>query len=190
MDINQIINLLLQLAGLVITALVGQFLHAKQKSNALQQSLDIASQYAKDIVINLSQRSDLTNAEKFKKAFLFVTEKVKKQGLNVTEETITNKIVEAYQIYKKDGGDIHKFIPDFTDQQVTDIQNAVKEQEETITQPQTQVQATPTTQPQDEVKIVSPSSDENKEVVDAPKTDGQVTSETSGQQAPINPYAK
>lgn len=199
MDINTIISTVLQLILAVLGAYAGKVVHTKQKQNTVQQSLDITAQYAKDIVINLSQRSDLTNAEKFKKAFLYVVERVKKQGFDVTEQTITNKVIEAYQTYKKDGGDIHKFIPDFTEQQVNDAEQAVQAQSQAPVQDAQPVQsqapiqsavatpAQPATQPAQSAAPVA--SDEPKETYDEPKSDGQV-SDATAQQAPFNPYAK
>lgn len=205
MDINTIISTVLQLILAVLGAYAGKVVHTKQKQNTVQQSLDITAQYAKDIVINLSQRSDLTNAEKFKKAFLYVVERVKKQGFDVTEQTITNKVIEAYQTYKKDGGDIHKFIPDFTEQQVNDAEQAVQAQSQAPVQDAQPVQATQPVQSQAPVQsaVATPvqpatepaqsaapvATDEPKETFDEPKSDGQV-SDATVQQAPFNPYAK
>lgn len=202
MDINTIISTVLQLILAVLGAYAGKVVHTKQKQNTVQQSLDITAQYAKDIVINLSQRSDLTNAEKFKKAFLYVVERVKKQGFDVTEQTITNKVIEAYQTYKKDGGDIHKFIPDFTEQQVNDAEQTVQAQTQTPVQDaqpaqpvqsQAPVQSAVATPVQPATQAVQPSApvatDEPKETFDEPKSDGQV-SDATAQQAPFNPYAK
>lgn len=180
MDINSILQTVVYIVVSVVAALVGKYTHDKNAQNNLQQSLDIASQYAKDIVINLSQRSDLTNSEKFKQSYLFVVQKLKTQGIHVTEQTITNKIVEAYQTYKKDGGDIHKFIPDFAEQQVEDAKQAVAQFESEVKV--------------DEPKVVEPAVENVPAVdepkVDQPKTDSTVSNSENAQSAPVNPYIK
>lgn len=195
MDINSILQTVVYIVVSVVAALVGKYTHDKNAQNNLQQSLDIASQYAKDIVINLSQRSDLTNSEKFKQSYLFVVQKLKTQGIHVTEQTITNKIVEAYQTYKKDGGDIHKFIPDFAEQQVEDAKQAVAQSAENATQTVAKEDVPVESEVKvDEPKVVEPdvenvpAVDEPK--VDQPKTDSTVSNSENAQSEPVNPYIK
>ena len=195
MDINSILQTVVYIVVSVVAALVGKYTHDKNAQNNLQQSLDIASQYAKDIVINLSQRSDLTNSEKFKQSYLFVVQKLKTQGIHVTEQTITNKIVEAYQTYKKDGGDIHKFIPDFAEQQVEDAKQAVAQSAENATQTVAKEDAPVESEVKvDEPKVVEPAVENVPAVdepkVDQPKTDNTVSNSENAQRAPVNPYIK
>lgn len=195
MDINSILQTVVYIVVSVVAALVGKYTHDKNAQNNLQQSLDIASQYAKDIVINLSQRSDLTNSEKFKQSYLFVVQKLKTQGIHVTEQTITNKIVEAYQTYKKDGGDIHKFIPDFAEQQVEDAKQAVAQSAENATQTVAKEDAPVESEVKvDEPKVVEPAAENVPAVdepkVDQPKTDNTVSNSENAQSAPVNPYIK
>lgn len=195
MDINSILQTVVYIVVSVVAALVGKYTHDKNAQNNLQQSLDIASQYAKDIVINLSQRSDLTNSEKFKQSYLFVVQKLKTQGIHVTEQTITNKIVEAYQTYKKDGGDIHKFIPDFAEQQVEDAKQTVAQSAENATQTVAKEDAPVESEVKvDEPKVVEPAVENVPAVdepkVDQPKTDSAVSNSENAQNAPVNPYIK
>lgn len=195
MDINSILQTVVYIVVSVVAALVGKYTHDKNAQNNLQQSLDIASQYAKDIVINLSQRSDLTNSEKFKQSYLFVVQKLKTQGIHVTEQTITNKIVEAYQTYKKDGGDIHKFIPDFAEQQVEDAKQAVAQSAENATQTVAKEDVPVESEVKvDEPKVVEPAVENVPAVdepkVDQPKTDNTVSNSENAQSAPVNPYIK
>lgn len=195
MDINSILQTVVYIVVSVVAALVGKYTHDKNAQNNLQQSLDIASQYAKDIVINLSQRSDLTNSEKFKQSYLFVVQKLKTQDIHVTEQTITNKIVEAYQTYKKDGGDIHKFIPDFAEQQVEDAKQAVAQSAENATQTVAKEDAPVESEVKvDEPKVVEPAVENVPAVdepkVDQPKTDNTVSNSENAQSAPVNPYIK
>lgn len=195
MDINSILQTVVYIVVSVVAALVGKYTHDKNAQNNLQQSLDIASQYAKDIVINLSQRSDLTNSEKFKQSYLFVVQKLKTQGIHVTEQTITNKIVEAYQTYKKDGGDIHKFIPDFAEQQVEDAKQAVTQSAENATQTVAKEDVPVESEVKvDEPKVVEPAVENVPAVdepkVDQPKTDNTVSNSENAQSAPVNPYIK
>lgn len=195
MDINSILQTVVYIVVSVVAALVGKYTHDKNAQNNLQQSLDIASQYAKDIVINLSQRSDLTNSEKFKQSYLFVVQKLKTQGIHVTEQTITNKIVEAYQTYKKDGGDIHKFIPDFAEQQVEDAKQAVAQSAENATQTVAKEDVPVESEVKvDEPKVVEPAVENVPAVdepkVDQPKTDSTVSNSENAQSAPVNPYIK
>lgn len=204
MDYTAIFNAIIALATTTISAFGSKYIHDKNKQNVLDQSLTIASQYAKDIVINLSQRGDLTNSEKFKTAYLFVVDKLKKQNIHVTEQTITNKIVEAYQTYKKDGGDIHKFIPDVVNENTDDVEKAVSQVADSVKAEQTQQPVQPAqptvvepVQQPVETKVkepktdapktdVAPAVDEPK--VDAPQSDAPVDNGT--QQAPVNPYIK
>lgn len=195
MDINSILQTVVYIVVSVVAALVGKYTHDKNAQNNLQQSLDIASQYAKDIVINLSQRSDLTNSEKFKQSYLFVVQKLKTQGIHVTEQTITNKIVEAYQTYKKDGGDIHKFIPDFAEQQVEDAKQAVAQSAENATQTVAKEDVPVESEVKvDEPKVVEPAVENVPAVdepkVDQPKTDSTISNSENAQSAPVNPYIK
>lgn len=195
MDINSILQTVVYIVVSVVAALVGKYTHDKNAQNNLQQSLDIASQYAKDIVINLSQRSDLTNSEKFKQSYLFVVQKLKTQGIHVTEQTITNKIVEAYQTYKKDGGDIHKFIPDFAEQQVEDAKQAVAQSAENATQTVAKEDVPVESEVKvDEPKVVEPAVENVPAVdepkVDQPKTDSTVSNSENAQSEPVNPYIK
>lgn len=195
MDINSILQTVVYIVVSVVAALVGKYTHDKNAQNNLQQSLDIASQYAKDIVINLSQRSDLTNSEKFKQSYLFVVQKLKTQGIHVTEQTITNKIVEAYQTYKKDGGDIHKFIPDYAEQQVEDAKQAVAQSAENATQTVAKEDVPVESEVKvDEPKVVEPAVENVPAVdepkVDQPKTDSTVSNSENAQSAPVNPYIK
>lgn len=195
MDINSILQTVVYIVVSVVAALVGKYTHDKNAQNNLQQSLDIASQYAKDIVINLSQRSDLTNSEKFKQSYLFVVQKLKTQGIHVTEQTITNKIVEAYQTYKKDGGDIHKFIPDFAEQQVEDAKQAVAQSAENATQTVAKEDVPVESEVKvDEAKVVEPAVENVPAVdepkVDQPKTDSTISNSENAQSAPVNPYIK
>lgn len=185
---DQVIYQILSVVATVVLGVIGNYAHQSTKNKQLQQSLDIASQYAKDIVISLSQRSDLSNTEKFKQAYVFVADKLKKQNIDVTAQTIENKINEVYQTYKMDGGDIHKFIPDVAKQQLDDAVQSFVTPESRMVAP-TQVQNAQPVQSEDPVQQEQTSQPVSVPVADAPKEEVKPQVTEQAQQAPVNPYA-
>lgn len=192
MDIT---NLVQTIVGVVVTAVFAYFGKSNfdaNKSQKLNESIEIAEKYAKDIVITLSQKGNMSNSQKFKQAYIFVVNKLKAQNIHVTAETIENKINSAYQLYKMDGGDIHKFIPDFTQEAVSDVEKAVLTPESRmVQQPSQPVQSTSTSvdeAPVEEPKEDAPKVDDSIKI-DEPKTDAPVENKDV-QSAPVNPYVK
>lgn len=192
MDIT---NLVQTIVGVVVTAVFAYFGKSNfdaNKSQKLNESIEVAEKYAKDIVITLSQKGNMSNSQKFKQAYIFVVNKLKAQNIHVTAETIENKINSAYQLYKMDGGDIHKFIPDFTQEAVSDVEKAVLTPESRmVQQPSQSVQSTSTSvdeAPVEEPKEDAPKVDDSIKI-DEPKTDAPVENKDV-QSAPVNPYVK
>lgn len=192
MDIT---NLVQTIVGVIVTAVFAYFGKSNfdaNKSQKLNESIEIAEKYAKDIVITLSQKGNMSNSQKFKQAYIFVVNKLKAQNIHVTAETIENKINSAYQLYKMDGGDIHKFIPDFTQEAVSEVEKAVVTPESRMVQQP--VQSTPVQQPVaqpapvDDQKEEAPKVDDSIKI-DEPETDAPVENKDV-QSAPVNPYVK
>ena len=158
---------IVSIAVIIFSSVFGKNYHKNHSRKALQQVLNITTEYATGIVIKLAQRGDLTNEAKYKNAFNYVVKKTREEGLKVSAQTIGAKIEEAYQTYKKDGGDIHKFTDDLVDEQVKDIEK---------------VMTTP------EARMVQPT---QAPVQSQPETDKQANSDNdSKQQEPVNPYNK
>lgn len=191
MDITNVLESVLSIVMTVAFAYLGKAGHDNRKAQELNESIEIAEKYAKDIVITLSQKGDISNSQKFKQAYIFVVNKLKAQGIHVTAETIENKINSAYQLYKMDGGDIHKFIPDFANQAISEVEKAVVTPEERMVAP-AQVQQSVQQPVQESPKEEEPKDDAPKEdevATDAPKSDAPVA-DANVQQAPVNPYVK
>lgn len=192
MDIT---NLVQTIVGVIVTAVFAYFGKSNfdaNKSQKLNESIEIAEKYAKDIVITLSQKGNMSNSQKFKQAYIFVVNKLKAQNIHVTAETIENKINSAYQLYKMDGGDIHKFIPDFTQEAVSEVEKAVVTPESRMVQQP--VQSTPVQQPVAQQAPVADQKEDAPKVddsikIDEPKTDAPVENKDV-QSAPVNPYVK
>lgn len=158
---------IVSLVIIIFSGIFGKNYQKDHSRKALQQVLNLTTEYATGIVIKLAQRGDLTNEAKYKNAFHYVVQKTREQGLKVSAQTIGAKIEEAYQTYKKDGGDIHKFTNDLVDEQVEDIDKVMTTPEARMVQP-----TQSTVQPQ-------------------PQTDNQANSDNdSKQQEPVNPYVK
>lgn len=192
MDITNVLESVLSIVMTVAFAYLGKAGHDNRKAQELNESIEIAEKYAKDIVITLSQKGNMSNSQKFKQAYIFVVNKLKAQNIHVTAETIENKINSAYQLYKMDGGDIHKFIPDFTQEAVSEVEKAVVTPESRMVQQP--VQSTPVQQPVaqpapvDDQKEEAPKVDDSIKI-DEPKTDAPVENKDV-QSAPVNPYVK
>lgn len=190
MDITNVLESVLSIVMTVAFAYLGKAGHDNRKAQELNESIEIAEKYAKDIVITLSQKGDISNSQKFKQAYIFVVNKLKAQGIHVTAETIENKINSAYQLYKMDGGDIHKFIPDFTNQAISEVEKAIVTPEDRMVAPaqvQQSVQQPVQAPVQEAPKEDAPKEDEV--ATDTPKSDAPVA-DSNGQQAPVNPYVK
>lgn len=194
MDITNVINSVLSIVVTLVFAYLGKTGHDNRKAQELNEAISIAEKYAKDIVITLSQKGNIPNSQKFKQAYIFVVNKLKEQNIHVSAETIENKINSAYQLYKMDGGDIHKFIPDFANQTVSEVEQSIVTPESRMATP---AQVSQTVQPSTDVKedtqddpvekVVE--AGENKETIDVPKSDAPVSDE-GVQHAPNNPYEK
>lgn len=119
-------------AIIILTTIFGKNANKKHSKDMLKETLKITANYATSIVIKLAQRGDLTNEAKYKTALAYVTKRLKEQGLKVSVETVGAKVEEAYQTYKNDGGDIHKFTDDLVNKQVDDIDKVVNPEDRMV----------------------------------------------------------
>lgn len=191
---NLLVNVIEPLAYVFITVFAGfitKNVHDKNKVNKIKNAINLTEKFAKDVDIALSQRTDMTNSEKFRYAFRFVSKKVEEEGLHVSPETISNKVIAVYQMYKASGGDIHKFATDVTEETVNDASNAyidtIKNIDKDITTPESRMIEKPTNAVQvNDAKDV----EDNNIKIDEPKTAKQENTEDNKQITPENPYIR
>ncbi|WP_157944990.1 phage holin, LLH family [Apilactobacillus micheneri] len=116
---EQQINQLLQtFLWLVITSLAGFLTHKvwpmltnklKSQHNAkIIQAEDMALNFAKNIVAPLAVDATLGNATKRKMAVQKLVAKLYSVGIELPEASVLAIVERAYQLYKANGGDIHK----------------------------------------------------------------------------------
>ncbi|MCL0330546.1 phage holin, LLH family [Apilactobacillus xinyiensis] len=125
----------------VLTALAGFVTHrvipvvknklVYQQNEKVQQAETMALNFAKNIVIPLAINDKLGNLEKRKLAVRKLSDKLSEFGINLPEATISALVERAYQLYKANGGDIHK-LEDKADNNVDNTQDdAVKDTQDT-----------------------------------------------------------
>ncbi|WP_353486087.1 phage holin, LLH family [Apilactobacillus xinyiensis] len=120
----------------VLTALVGFVTHrvipvvknklVYQQNEKVQQAETMALNFAKNIVIPLAVNANLGNLEKRRLAVKKLSDKLAEFGINLPEATVSALVERAYQLYKANGGDIHK-LEDKADNNVDTTQESTVE---------------------------------------------------------------
>lgn len=122
----------------VLTALAGFVTHrvipvvknklVYQQNAKVQQTEEMAFNFAKNIVVPLAVNATLGSLEKRKLAVRKLSDKLAEFNIVLPESTKVALTERAYQLYKANGGDIHKF-----EDKVEDVNNSDNPQGDTDT---------------------------------------------------------